>query len=104
MKKYTTKELVLKALKKQPMKIQELVVKTRATRSGVEKALKTLVEGGLVTRSEDPHHGGQGRATVTYQYVDDDEEIDWTPNRKYNGPSYTHFLQGIWNEPRDQAS
>lgn len=99
----TTQKLVLKALKKKPMGIEALVLAAGTTRSAVEKALKKLREKGLVVRIENPHHGGQGRATVSYQYVDDDE-IDWTPNRKYNGPSYTHFLQGIWNEPRVQAS
>lgn len=30
-------------------------------------------------------------------------QCDFTPNRPYNGPSYTYFLQGIWNEPRVQT-
>lgn len=32
-----------------------------------------------------------------------DVEPDFTPNRPYNGPSYTYFLQGIWNEPRQKT-
>lgn len=99
----TTKELVLKALKSRPMGIKELVTKTRASRSGVEKVLQDLCKKGAVESIQDAHHGGPGRATKTYQYIGEDDEIDWTPNRKYNGPSYTHFLQGIWNEPREQA-
>lgn len=98
----TTLDIVLEALKDKPMQMQELIAKTRATRSGVEKALKKLRDDGLVVSTTDSHHGGEGRATVTYQYIGE-EEIDWTPNRKYNGPSYTHFLQGIWNDPRPKT-
>lgn len=66
---------------------------TGITSATVYNALYHLVRKGDVTVRQESN----GRVPVNYwSYVE--TEADFTPNLKYAGPSYTHFLQSLWKD------
>jgi transcription initiation factor IIE alpha subunit len=89
---------ILDILADKKLTTQEITEQTKWTHAGVYDALSRLKRSGEV----DCVKIKKGCSRFL-QWWAIETETDFTPNVKYKGPSYTHFLQGVWNEPREKA-